>query len=1269
LPGEATDRTAALRPYLTRLQLRWLAETPDDPYREVDGTVVFVDISGFTKLSEKLAKLGKLGAEELSDSIGACFATLLGVAYGEGGSLVKFGGDALLLLFTGGEHARRATRAAVAMRRTLREMGRLETSGGKITLRMSVGVHSGTFHVFMVGDSHRELMITGPAATRVVEMESAADAGEILVSPQTAALLPRSAIGEPKAPGLLVRVHPGGIGPAPSAPEPPVPDELIERSIPKATREHLLFGAGEPEHRQVTVAFVHFDGTDELLAMHGPAFLAKGLDELVRDIQAAVDAQGICFLGSDVDRDGGKVILTAGAPAGSGNDDERMLLAVRRIAERPRTIPVRIGVHRGHVFAGDIGPPYRRTYTVMGDAVNLAARVMAAAAPGSVLVTAEVLDRSRTSFATTLLKPFHVKGKSQPVHAYELGAVHGVRRDAEEGRSPLVGREQETAMLDGALEAARRGRGRIVQVVGEAGIGKSRLVEELRSHAAGFRIWTSACEPYESSTPYFAFRRVFIEALELSDADDEEIERALRAAVQAHAPELAPWIPLLALPLGLELLDTPETTDLQGRFRKERAEQVIAEFLAKLAPTATLLVIEDVHWMDEASRDLLFRLTLGIDRGPWLVCVTRRDVEEGFHGEGLDHMESLRPAPLDAGAAAAVVDAATEDAPLQPHEVAALTERSGGNPLFLKELATAARSAGGLEGLPDSVEALVTAQIDRLRPRDRTLLRYAAVLGQRFEEELALGVLRRELPAVEPGDLDYLSRFIVREQGGTIRFQHALIRDAAYEGLSFRRRRDIHAVVGETIEGNAADPEEHAELLSFHFFHSAQPEKAWRYSLAAGERARSLYANVEAAEFYTRAVESARRLDVPSEEIGRVWESLGDVCERAGLYPRARLAYRSARRIGSNGDSALRMLLKEGVIRERMGEYSQALRWYTRGLRRPASEGPDRVELSLAYAGVRFRQGKYRECIRWCERAVPEAEAIGDRAGLAHAYYLLHLAHTALGTPDRERYRGLALPIYEELEDLTGQANVLNNLGIDAYYDGNWNEALDLYRRSRDAQKRIGNLIFAADADNNIAEILSDQGHLEEAEQLFRSTRTTYRASRYPMGVAFATSNLGRAASRAGRSDDGLALLDEALAKFREIGDENLVVETEARVAEALVLAGEGERALEKGGDVFARAEHSGGPPVLRAMLLRVLGYAAAQTDDPGTARSRLETSLALAREAGAEYEAALTLEALGRVLEGTDDEAASAAREATRASLARLGVVRTPDVPLPAAT
>src|SRR5216683_3881836 len=211
MPSHRVSERELLQPYLPRLLTQWLAETPTDTHREVDGTIAFVDISGFTKLSERLAKKGKVGAEELAEAIGSCFALLLGAAYGNGGALIKFGGDALLLLFTGADHATRACRAAIGMRRTLRSIGPLQLSGSRVTLRMSIGVNTGTFHFFLVGESHRELLITGPAASETVLMEATADAGEIVVSAATTAALPASVLGETKGTGWLLRRDPSGL--------------------------------------------------------------------------------------------------------------------------------------------------------------------------------------------------------------------------------------------------------------------------------------------------------------------------------------------------------------------------------------------------------------------------------------------------------------------------------------------------------------------------------------------------------------------------------------------------------------------------------------------------------------------------------------------------------------------------------------------------------------------------------------------------------------------------------------------------------------------------------------------------------------------------------------------------------------------------------------------------------------------------------------------------------------------------------------------------
>src|SRR6476620_9012333 len=200
--------SAELVSFVPRLTIEWLRNTPDELWREVDGTVAFIDISGFTAMSEKLSSRGRAGAEEVTEVMNATFAALLAVAYAQGGGLLKFGGDALLLLYEGDNHASRAARAAFEMRRTLRAIGRPKTSAGAIQLKMHAGLHSGRFQFFLVGESHRELLIAGPAATRTVEMEGTSEAGEILVSTETASVLGADALAEEKGDGRLLRSAP-----------------------------------------------------------------------------------------------------------------------------------------------------------------------------------------------------------------------------------------------------------------------------------------------------------------------------------------------------------------------------------------------------------------------------------------------------------------------------------------------------------------------------------------------------------------------------------------------------------------------------------------------------------------------------------------------------------------------------------------------------------------------------------------------------------------------------------------------------------------------------------------------------------------------------------------------------------------------------------------------------------------------------------------------------------------------------------------------------
>jgi class 3 adenylate cyclase/predicted ATPase len=1265
--------TGVLSAYVPLLLREWLVDHPDRRCRAVPGSIAFVDISGFTRLSESLARRGKIGAEELTDAINSSFTDLLRVAYAEGGSLLKFGGDALLLLFTGDDHPARTARAAVGMRSALRGIGAFDTPDGRVTLRMSIGAHSGTYHFFLVGESHRELIITGSCATETVRMEATADAGEIVVSSGMAARLPSSVLGAAKGAGALLAASPSGeIGAVPFAPLPT--DATLEAAIPVALREVARADRTAAEHRKVTVAFVRFQHADGLIEEWGAESTGDELHRLVVDIQRAADRHSVAFLGTDIDSDGGKIILAAGAPTSTENDEDRMLLALREITERERVVPIHIGVHRGNVFAGEIGPSYRRAYTVMGDAVNLAARLMGKAAPGEILSTPEVLAACRTRFETTALEPFTVKGKSEPVRAHRVGGAVGTSADAPGNDLPFVGRADEIVRFDEVLVAAQNGSGRLVALVGEAGIGKSRLldvlVERAQDRVDAHRV---RCELYRSSTPYSPFRSLLRGLLGMDDdTGGDEVARTLSAFVEDHVPELIPWLPLLAVPFDTEIDDTPEAASLDARFRRPRMHAAVLDLLDHLWPGPTLLTIDDAHWMDDASADLLAYLVEEVSAVPWIVCVARQGSVEGFDVGDAEDGVVLPLGPLDEWSAMELAKAATESAPLPQHALDVLVERSGGSPLFLLELASLAREAGGVGGLPDSIGSLVTARIDELPHDDRMVLRHLSVLGRTFDADMARWVLADTTVLEEVLAGRRLSAFLDRD-GRELSFRHMLLRDAAYEGLPYRLRRELHASVGDRIVGDAgSDADEHAELLSFHFLLAARFADAWRYSLRAAEDAAEIYANEDAARFYRRAMEAGAELaDVSDADRARVSEALGDVLQRMGDFPRASAAYAVTQELHEGDDlSEARILLKQAMVQSWLERIPDAVSSLHAGLDllgidAGAEAQRLRAQLMAWYGHFSQKQGRHEEAIDWSRRAIEVAEIAGEKDALAHAYKVLDWTYADMGEPENAIYSERALALYEELDDLANQGDVLNNMGGIAYWLGRWREARELYERGHELDLRTGDAHGAAFGSNNIAEILADQGHLEEAERLFREVERAWRAAGDVGGVAFVQANLGRVAARAGRFSEALELLLASRATSEEIGAEAEALETDARIAECHVLNADADAALEVADSALSRAAELGGIAVQEPLLHRVRGHAFMQRRELGLAGTALEQSLAAAEARDAEYEAALTKRAIAQLTSLEGGPLALPLLAESREVLDRLGVEWLPPIPL----
>ena len=1149
-------------PYVPRLAAEWELDAPGVPARQVDGTLVFVDISGFTALSERLAARGRIGAEELTEVLRFVFSEMLAIAYARGGVLLKFGGDALLLMFTGDGHPVRACTAAVAMQSVLRDIRLGRSAMAPVQLRMSVGVHTGSVDLFLVGSSHRELLVVGPAATATTRMEHAAVAGEVLVSDATAAFLPARRLGEARAGGRVLRWRT-----APAADPAPVlarsvPLDAITGVLPLALRRHLATAPFDSEHRIATIGFVQYQGVDALLAQEGAAATAAALERVIAAVQEVADAEDVTFLATDIDEDGGKVILAAGVPSGRDDDEGRLLRAVRRLLDTELPLAVRVGVNRGHVFAGDIGTNFRRTYTVMGDTVNLAARLMAAAPLHAGYATASVLERSRTVFESAPLEPFMVKGKSEPIQAYRLGAARGPRTE-HRSRTSFAGRGHEiTQLVDTWDEVVRSGRGAAILVEGERGIGKSRIVDELRARRPDARALMVQGEPYGTASAFLALRSPIASwlGLDLSEAD---VAAHVTAAVAHRAPELAHLAPLLGPVLGVAIDDTPETARVAPEFRMDRVADLVEGLLLSDADgqlgAPLLLVVEDAHWLDEATSSLLERISTRLGSHPWLVVTTRRP-----GGEAVEDAVVLRLGGLPPVEAESVVHQLTEGAPLRPAEVAALVERADGSPLFLEELVRVARDRG-VDGLPDSLDGVAAAEIDALPPLTRTVLRMASVLGGSFDTAVLTDMLAGEDLVLDEATLRDLARYLVADGPDRFRFRHALAREVAYESLAFGRRRELHARAAQALLGTAeVDGRRRADLLALHFSRAQDWEPAWEHARLAGEDAEAASAPREVVVHLTLAVEAARRVDgIPPGELVAVWERLGDAHEALGSLPDADAAFRHAAALVPDDAAGVARLGDKRVVivGEHQHRHSAAIR-LSRRLRRDLGAGDEpaaravRAQLLAHEAAIRFHQSRYREAVQVCQAALDEVGPGEEPLALATALSVSDAARSRLGMGSDSRLTEQALEIYERHGDLIGVAVTLTNLGMLAYFDGRWDLAGERYERAIEASDRSGDAVGTAIGAANLAELFVNQGRLDEAEERLGPALRTLAALEAPLQQSFAVMQMGRLEARRRERPSMRAWMRDAVALDDSVGARDEGAQTRATFAECEVLFG-----------------------------------------------------------------------------------------------------------------
>jgi class 3 adenylate cyclase/tetratricopeptide (TPR) repeat protein len=1143
------------------------------------GSVLFADISGFTALSEALGRRGSAGTEELTAILNERFAAMIEQAHALGGVVWKFGGDALTVLFPYDARSRRAStrrslRCALEIARASRD-GVVETAGGRFALPARIGLAAGRLGWTVVGDEEIRLehVVAGDPIQLAARAQRSAAPGEVVLHESASEWC--GTIDRRWRRGSWSCVT--GLRPAPATrrrprPSRALPGERLRRFLHPSIAARLELGPAGfvNEHRTVTVLFVGFG-----LGARGPLESAAG-ERLQSYLASVVDvlARYDAFLRQvEIGEKGSLFIACVGAPVKHDDDERRALAcALDLLALAPRRS--RIGVTTGRVYCGQVGSEARWEYAVIGDTVNLASRLQQAAAGGEILVDGAT-RRAARGFRWSGVERLDVKGKSRPV------PVRRLRGRAERSGVPararlprLAGRRRELARGGELLDRSRGGRGRLVCLTGEPGVGKSRLATELLRLAAeaGFLCLDGAARPYEASS-YLAWRRPVYGLLGLEPSrPPRTLPRAVVPGLESLAPRLTGLAPVLGPILNVSLADTETTATLDPELRSEAARSLVLELLRARASAAPVcLLLDDCQWLDAPSAALLEHVARSIARLPVLVVVVARPGTELLASLArLPHAEAIELGELDPQAAAEVAQAERQrlvgGVDLPEEALERIVARAGGNPLLLQELIAFLARGGGLgakeEAMPDSVQSLVLARIDRLGEAEKLTLKVASVVGPDFSADWVAGGAPELGGSAAVGErLATLAADDFVVAGATppgvarsldYRFRHVLVQQAAYETLTLATRGEVHGRIAEHVEAAAGDDADRfLDAIAFHYGRSRNEDKQRLYFRRAGEAAQTAYDNDSAVGYFRRLlplVEGTDRCETLLA-LGDVWQLTGRWNDAESVY---REAFRRARRVRSEQHVA--------DARAAIGEL-------------------------LSFTTTTG------EALGWLGSAKESYERIGDERGLGRV--LEHLAITLLRRgewSDAYTHAREHLRLARRTRDPVAASVASEHLGASAWQLGRLAEAARRFQTAIETAASCGYRRGLVHAHNDLAGLRWQQGDLAGALQSLGEALSAATEIGYKRAVGHILANAGELYRTHGQAALALRHYDAALETAGELGDRTLAL---------MALGNGGLAALDLGR--FEAAE-------------RLLGEAVALAELVGDADSAAEFGLGQAR-------------------------------------------------------
>jgi class 3 adenylate cyclase/tetratricopeptide (TPR) repeat protein len=976
------------------------------------GATLFADISGFTPLSEALVNAYGLrrGAEEIPRTLNQIYTALITEVDRFGGSVIDFAGDSITCWFDNlgfsEDASRRASAAALGMQSAVRAFEAINLPGkAPIVMRVKISIAFGPARRFLVGDPavQRLAVMGGETLLRMAEGEHLTAPGEVWVDEKTAASLGNQArLGSEKVTGkgdrffLLEGLNqPVAPCPWPALPPGALSEEQVAPWLqrPVYTWLHDAMGEFLTELRPVAALFMRFRGIDFETDLQA----GKKLDDLICRVQKILVTYEGMLVQITIGDKGSYLYLAFGAVVAHEDDARRAVDAAFLLRDLSVSIgwlgEVQIGISQGTMRTGIYGSPNRRAYGVLGDEVNLAARLMSRASPGEILVSNHIYqsvanDRALRSDSVLFeaRPPELMKGKAEPVSVFAASGAQrkrAVRLQEPVYPLPMVGRQAELKLIDEKMTLALAGKSQVIGITADAGIGKSRLIAEAIRQASrkGLEIYGGACQSDATTTPYLVWAPIWRAIFEVNpDAPLKRQVRSLEAVVEDYAPDRADSIPLLGSLVGIEIPDNDFTAELEPQYRRMALEALLVDCLKCAAKEAgskgsgLLLVLEDLHWIDPVSHDLLERAARATVELPVVFLLAYRPPE--IQRQPAPRVEKL--AQFTKIILCELTDTEAEQAvrakfaQMYPEWRGAVPkglirlviEQSQGNPFYAEELLNYLndqnvdfhdlRAVESLE-LPTSLHSLILSRIDQLTAMQQITLKSASVIGRVFQKRVVNWMIQQEHldVSLEPSLAELQRRELIRrretEQIGARQegqpnqdelefiFKHIITQEVAYNSLLTTQRRLLHHIAAEAIE--ALFPEALDELsatLAYHYELGDGTEKAIHYLLRAARRASSIYANGEAISFYQKAIPLVRqRLETDPGGSWRqtafdLYEALGDILEMTGRHEEAREAYQYAMALSQVDDriGRSRLYRKIGHSWEVQSQFNQVITAY-----------------------------------------------------------------------------------------------------------------------------------------------------------------------------------------------------------------------------------------------------------------------------------------------------------------------------------------------------